>query len=74
MAVMQHTKDLINDNPYYAEMNICPIAYHGYKLTKENINQVIEEIKYEISVYPEHCDKLLDQINRLKEILATIKQ
>lgn len=73
MAVMQHTKDLINNNPYYAEMNICPIAYHGYKLTDENIKQVIEEIQYELKVYPENCDILLDQINSLKAKLAAIK-
>lgn len=66
MPVRNHTKQLINNNPYYADMAICPIDYHGYKLTKENLKQVIEEIEYEISVYPENCDKLLDQINSLK--------
>jgi hypothetical protein len=74
MAVMNHTKQLINHNPYYADMAICPIAYHGYRLTEENINQVIEEIEYELSVYPENCDKLLDQINSLKEKLTALKQ
>lgn len=70
MAVAEHTKELINKYPYYSEMNMCPLAYHGYKPTRKNIEQCIEDIKYEITVYPEHTDLLLDHINNLKKILS----
>jgi hypothetical protein len=72
MKVAEHTKKLINKYPYYAEMKICPLAYHGYRETENNIKQVIEEIRYELSVYPENCDILLDQIGGLNHKLWAI--
>lgn len=72
MAIMQHTKDIIDKWPYYGKMKMCPLAYHGYRETEKNIKQVVEEIKYELSVYPENRDILLDQINRLNNKLWAI--
>lgn len=67
MAVRQNIKDYIKKHgPFYAPIAICPLDYHGYKYTQENINEVIEEIEYELSVHPEHADILLDHINNVK--------
>lgn len=68
--VSQHTKDLINKWPYYSDMKICPLQYHGYRVTDNNIKEVIAEIEYELSVRPEHADVLLDHVNNLKKQLS----
>lgn len=61
-------KDNIKKHGFYSSMQMCPLAYHGYRKTKENINEIIEEIEYEISVYPNEADHLLDMINNLNKI------
>lgn len=71
--MLDSTKELIDKYPFYSEMAICPLAYHGYKETESNIKSVMEEIQYELTVYPESCDILLDQLNSMKSKLANLK-
>lgn len=67
MAVRQSLKDFIQEHgPFYAPISINPLDYHGYKYTKDNADEVIEEIQYELSLFPEHADILLDHINNVK--------
>lgn len=53
-------KCIMCENGYYNAMNIDPIDFHGYLETKENLEQVLEEIDIELLLRPEFADKLLD--------------
>ena len=64
--IFESTKEYIDKRPFYSEMKRCPLKHHGYKVTNKNIDLVIEEIKYELSVYPENADILLDHILNLQ--------
>ena len=48
------------DHGMYSTMEIDPIAYHGYRETIQNLEDVIEEIDVEILLRPQDTDKLLD--------------
>lgn len=70
--VAQRFKTWIHEHgPFYAPILICPLDYHGYRYTDENIKEVIEEIEYELSIYPEYSDVLLDHINSIKRKSST---
>lgn len=65
--VSSYFKEFIKDHGvFYSNMIMCPLKYHGYKITNNNILEVIEEIEYELSKFPEHSDSLLDHILNLK--------
>lgn len=67
--LFQSTKEFIDKYPLHAEHQFTPLEYHGYKETPTNIRHVIEELKYELSVYPQHTDILLDKLNQMKSLL-----
>jgi len=64
----QSTKEFIDKYPMHSPYKFTALEYHGYRKTPENIEMVLEELKYEISVYPEHADILLDKINEMKKL------
>jgi hypothetical protein len=69
----QSTKDLIDKWPLHSDYKITPMQYYGYKETPENVNECIEELKYELSVYPERADILLDKINEMNALVKKIQ-
>lgn len=74
--IRQSLKDYMSEHgPFYAPISICPLEYHGYRKDKPKIiDEVIEEIEYELSIFPEHADNLLDKINDLKTKRKNIPQ
>lgn len=68
--VAEHFKGWIAENGiFYSKMIMCPLLYHGYKVTNENINLLIEELQYELCAFPKHADALLDHILNLQSQL-----
>jgi hypothetical protein len=67
--MFQSTKEFIDKQPLHAPYKITALEYHGYKETPENIKHVLEELKYELSVYPQYSDILLDKINEMNVLL-----
>lgn len=65
------------DYGMYSTMKLDPIAYHGYKETIQNLENVIEEIDVELLLRPQDSDRLLehrfslqtrlDKLNNTKE-------
>ena len=72
--ILPSIKAFIDREPFYAPILICPLDYHGYKVSNENIEMVIEEIEYELSKYPEYTDVLLDHILSLKRKKQLLNQ
>lgn len=69
------TKRLISimlEHGMYSTMTIDPIAYHGYRETIENLENVIEEIDVEILLRPKDTDKLLDHRSSLQKRLDAL--
>ena len=71
--MFQSTKESIDKQPLHSPYKITPLEYHGYKETAENVRHVLEELKYELSVYPEHTDILLDKIIQMGTLLKKIE-
>ena len=67
------TKEFIDKQPMHSPYKITPLEYHGYKETAENVRHVLEELKYELSVYPQHADVLLDKIIEMGTLLKKVR-
>lgn len=67
--MFQSTKEFIDKQPLHSPYKITALEYHGYKETSENIKHVLEELKYELSIYPQYTDILLDKINEMNALL-----
>ena len=67
--MFQSTKEFIDKYPMHSEGKRSALKYHGYKETAENIKHVLEELKYELSIYPQCADILLDKINEMNHLL-----
>lgn len=66
--ILPSMKEWLDEKPFYSEIRINPLDYHGYRYTKENVEMVIEELQYELSKYPEYSDILLDHILSVKNL------
>jgi len=69
----------------YSNMVLDPIAYHGYKETIQNLEDIIEEIDVELLLRPQNSDRLLehrfslqnrlDKLNNTKNIeMPTVRE
>ena len=73
--LFRHTQEFIDQYPLHSSdgvRHLTPLQYHGYNETEENILQVMEELQYEMKVYPEHSDILLDKYNEMDSLLKII--
>jgi hypothetical protein len=71
--LIENEKQIIDKGPLYSKMILCPLRYHGYKETSYTIGLCIAAIEYELTVYPEYIDILLDHLNNLKSKLKKIQ-
>lgn len=73
------------DYGMYSNMVLDPIAYHGYKETIQNLEDIIEEIDVELLLRPQNSDRLLehrfslqnrlDKLNNTKNIeMPTVRE
>lgn len=67
--MFQSTKEFIDQYHMHSDCVFNALEYHGYKETPTNIKHVIEELKYELSIYPEFADILLDKLNEMNLLL-----
>ena len=64
---------MLSELGYYSNMKLDPIAYHGYRETTENLQNVIEEIDVELLLRPKDTNALLDHRISLQKRLDSLK-
>ncbi len=64
---------MLSEDGFYSKMKMCPIEYHGYRETVENVEELIEEIDVELMLKPQYSDNLLDHRNSLSKKLDKLK-